>query len=338
MPTHISLSMSRVRLVPFRFSVRDWSPFNGRACRGFRSAMRPSPAQPGLARPGPARAPLAPLPTPCAPPPPDPFASFDFSRAATSLSLYRGALGFGDSDRRSWIPEVTSPPFSSLSLSLPFSSLHTPRLLSPARAPVAPARLAPAAPAWLAPARPGGGPPLPLPGVAAFGPDSATPPLLPSPAAARLPLLPFPTAARPRPPLLPPRGGAARPRPCSLPRRRGPARPCPNLHGGAASPAPCLAPARGPAPGVRSPAPAQRPRPRHGVPSPGTASRPGARSRPPAAVPASPPARGPLPPARGLGPLCAASRPPARLAWPRRGLTLPRLPQRVPVCAAPRTR
>jgi hypothetical protein len=31
--------MSRVRLIPFQFSVRDWSPFNGRACRGFRSAM-----------------------------------------------------------------------------------------------------------------------------------------------------------------------------------------------------------------------------------------------------------------------------------------------------------
>jgi hypothetical protein len=31
--------MSRVRLVPSRISVRDGSPFNGRACRGFRSAM-----------------------------------------------------------------------------------------------------------------------------------------------------------------------------------------------------------------------------------------------------------------------------------------------------------
>jgi hypothetical protein len=66
-----------------------------------------------------------------APPPPDLFGSFDFSRAVTSLSLSRGALGFGDGDRRSWIPEVSSPPFSSVSLflSLPF--------FSPARAPTA---------------------------------------------------------------------------------------------------------------------------------------------------------------------------------------------------------
>jgi hypothetical protein len=31
--------MLRVRLVPSRFSVRNWSPFDGRVCRGFRSAM-----------------------------------------------------------------------------------------------------------------------------------------------------------------------------------------------------------------------------------------------------------------------------------------------------------
>jgi hypothetical protein len=31
--------MSRVRLVPFRILVRDLIPFNGQACRGFRSAM-----------------------------------------------------------------------------------------------------------------------------------------------------------------------------------------------------------------------------------------------------------------------------------------------------------
>jgi hypothetical protein len=29
----------RVRFVLSRFSVRDWSLFNGRACRGFRSTM-----------------------------------------------------------------------------------------------------------------------------------------------------------------------------------------------------------------------------------------------------------------------------------------------------------
>jgi hypothetical protein len=31
--------MSYVRLVLFRFSTRDWSLFNGRVCRGFRSAL-----------------------------------------------------------------------------------------------------------------------------------------------------------------------------------------------------------------------------------------------------------------------------------------------------------
>jgi hypothetical protein len=35
--------MSRVRLILFRISVRDWIPFNGRACRGFRSTVWPSP-------------------------------------------------------------------------------------------------------------------------------------------------------------------------------------------------------------------------------------------------------------------------------------------------------
>jgi hypothetical protein len=63
----------------------------------------------GPARPGPARAPLVPLPTPCAPPPLDPFVSFDFSRAITSLSLFhlslspRGALGFGIEIAGVWI-------------------------------------------------------------------------------------------------------------------------------------------------------------------------------------------------------------------------------------------
>jgi hypothetical protein len=43
----------------------------------------------------------------------------------------RGALGFGDGDRRSWIPEVSSPPLSYLSLFLflPFPSLRLPLLL-----------------------------------------------------------------------------------------------------------------------------------------------------------------------------------------------------------------
>jgi hypothetical protein len=101
--------ISRVRLVPFQISVRDWIPFSGRVCRGFRSALWPSLAQPGTVWPGPVR---APLPSPCARPipPPDPFVSFDFSRAVTSLSLFhlslspRGALGVWSQDRRNLDP------------------------------------------------------------------------------------------------------------------------------------------------------------------------------------------------------------------------------------------
>jgi hypothetical protein len=101
--------MLRVRLVPFRFLVRDWSPFNGRACRGFRSAMRPSPAQPGLVRPGLARsgprAPSAPAHPMRAPLPqihlPHLISPTQQPLSLPSLSLSRGALGFGDGDRRS---------------------------------------------------------------------------------------------------------------------------------------------------------------------------------------------------------------------------------------------
>ena len=64
----------------------------------------------GPVRPDPAYAPLAPLPSPCAPPSPDPFGSFDFSRAVTSLSFFhlslslpRGALGFGVKIAGIWI-------------------------------------------------------------------------------------------------------------------------------------------------------------------------------------------------------------------------------------------
>jgi hypothetical protein len=95
--------MLHVRLVPSRFSVRDWSLFDGRACRGFRPAkwLGPNPARPGPVRPGPAlRAPGAPS---------SPLSLIWISRAATSLphlslSPSRGALGFGVKNRRSWIP------------------------------------------------------------------------------------------------------------------------------------------------------------------------------------------------------------------------------------------
>jgi hypothetical protein len=107
----------------------------------IRDATQPGPARPGPARSGP-HAPSAPAHPMCAPLPPDPFASFDFSRAATSLSHLSLSLlwcpRFGDSYRRSWIPEVRSPPFSSLSLSpSPSPSLPCTRhpLLPCARAP-----------------------------------------------------------------------------------------------------------------------------------------------------------------------------------------------------------
>jgi hypothetical protein len=187
--------MSRVRLVPFRISVRDWILFSGRACRGFRSAMWPSPARSGP------RAPGAPCPPHERPPLPDLFGSFDFSHAVTSLSLShlslsRGALGFGDGDRRSWIPEVSSPPLPS-----PLSPSSSPSPSSPLRA-------CPLQPSCAAPV--------------------ARPAPTPSPAAARPRPCSLPAATRPRPsssprsgpgpgdgPLraVPASGGAARPGP-----------------------------------------------------------------------------------------------------------------------------
>jgi hypothetical protein len=183
MPNHISLSdfvLNRVRcLVSFQiFASRiDFRSVVVHAT-GFWPAMQPSPAgpdptQPSPARPSSARAPLA---------PPGPFLSFDFSRAATSLSpislsLSRGALGFGDVDRRSWIPEVSSPPFSSLSL--PFSPLRA-RPLQPLRAaPLRPRRAA----------RPALAPPM-----AAPTPGDVPPRRGPAPCAQSHP------SARPRPP------------------------------------------------------------------------------------------------------------------------------------------
>jgi hypothetical protein len=131
----------------------------------------------GPARPGPARAPLAPLPFPCAPPFQDPFGSFDFSRAVTSLSFFhlslspRGALGFGVEIAGIWIPggEVfPSPSLLSLSLSLPSSSpgraRPTPRAprRAPSAAPVRPPTAAPALPRRPAPP-PAAAPPPPPP-------------------------------------------------------------------------------------------------------------------------------------------------------------------------------
>jgi hypothetical protein len=157
MSNHISLSdfvLNRVRcLVSFRILLREMI-FDLWLCvpRGFdpwcslvqpKCPTRPDPAQPSPAQLGP-RAPGTPC-SPCAPL--VPFLSFDFSRVASSLSPIslspRGALGFGDGDRRSWIPEVSSPPFSSLSLflflPLPFPA-RTPFFYPACAPPVAPRR------------------------------------------------------------------------------------------------------------------------------------------------------------------------------------------------------
>jgi hypothetical protein len=229
--------MSRVRLVPFRF----WFTI------GFRLVVmcvvgfdpRCGPAQPG-----PARAPLAPcaIPIRAPPPSPDPFVSFDFSRAVTSLSLFHlslsphGALGFGVEIAGIWIPGGEFSPSPSLSLS---------RLSLPFFSPARPARrLGPHAPCAASRPRarraPGRAPsPTPSCAVAA-----ARPRRVPLPAPAPAPRPPRPPRARrrptPRPPLTVPCFGElgarapSRPRPtpaspsaAPLPRRlasRAPAR------------------------------------------------------------------------------------------------------------------
>jgi hypothetical protein len=162
--------------------------------RDLARSVRPGPAWPG---PGP-RAPGA-LPLPIRVPPP--FSSFlPFNSPAHQLpflhlspSSPRGALGFGDDDRQIWIPEVSSPPLLSLSLSLflPFSPLRAPSSLPCAR-PLAPQRVTPPFPSRA------------LPSVRLLG-AAARP--LPSPLARRRPSSP------------------ARPRPTSQARRVAPSRP-----------------------------------------------------------------------------------------------------------------
>jgi hypothetical protein len=132
---------------------------------GFLPAVRPSPVS--------ARAPLAPVPSPCARPLPWSLSLISIlpcsNLSLSHLSLSpRGALGFGDGDRRSWPRgELPSP---SLSLSSPPPLLLPPHGL-PARAPGglrAPPRrfprVAPGAPLAWPPARalPSGGPWQPL--------------------------------------------------------------------------------------------------------------------------------------------------------------------------------
>jgi hypothetical protein len=125
----------------YRFRFAFGIPISGCACREILTcdATQPGPARPGPAWPGPgSRAPGA-LPLPIRAPPP--FSSFlSFNSPAQQLPLLHlslfspcGALGFGDGNRRIWIPEVSSPPLS-LSRFLPFSPLRmTPPFPSRAR-------------------------------------------------------------------------------------------------------------------------------------------------------------------------------------------------------------
>jgi hypothetical protein len=107
----------------------------------------------------------------------------DFPRSNLSLPLPslspRGALGLGDGDHRNLDPEVSSPPFSSLSPSLPLPPLspYARPLFSPLRARV--------------PARRRGTPPCPSPSPS----DAGVAPPLRSPTALGPPLLPGPPAS-----------------------------------------------------------------------------------------------------------------------------------------------
>jgi hypothetical protein len=153
---------SRVRLVLSWISIRDWSPFEGRACRGFRSAKWPGPTQPNPAQPGPVW-PGPPAPGHPGPPPPRPLllslSHLDFPRSNLPLPLPplspRGALGFGVEIAGIWIPggEFSPPlPLPLSLLPLPFfpcapspapvaaPSLHAPGAASSLRAPAAASR------------------------------------------------------------------------------------------------------------------------------------------------------------------------------------------------------
>jgi hypothetical protein len=247
-----------------------------------------APTKPSLVRPGPAR--------PWRPPPMRPLLSslshLDFPHSNLPLPLPplspHGALGIGNDDHRNLDPEVSSPPlpFSSLSLSLLFSPCARPLFSLHARDPALPCSAA---------ARPRPSP----------GPRRARP-------------RPPPTRRRrgPRPPLL--GGGAAPPLP-RPPARATPPSPCPRRW---------TPPLSLPAVVTPTPPPCSRAAAPRLLCSPGVApARPrrGHRCSPrrsPWRGSAWPPAR----PWRGLGPLRAASRPSAWLAWPWRGLALPRLP------------
>jgi hypothetical protein len=183
--------------------------FNGRARRGFRSAKWPSPTRSGPVRPACPRRPTPPLPM-------RPLLLFlshlDFPRSHLPLPLPPlspcGALGIGDDDHRNLDPEVSSPPFSSLSLPLSLSLLFSPPARAPSSFPCARAR--PCAAARPSPPRRAPVPP-PLCGGAAARPS-------PSPATARPRRGLRPPARRPGPSVRSPVLGAA-PAPARSPLR-----------------------------------------------------------------------------------------------------------------------
>jgi hypothetical protein len=192
--------MLRVRLVPFRISIRDLIPFSGRACCGFRSAKWLGPTQPSSARPC---APLAPTP------PMRPLLSLshlDFPRSNLPLPLPT-LSPWCPRDWRQRSPEfgprgeLPSPPLL-LSLSLPL-----PPLLPPARALSFPCSRAPL-PSPLA----GGAAPPPPPPCLRWRAAAPPPPCLRWRAAAPPPPCPWRRAAAPALPS--PRRRAA-PAPCS---------------------------------------------------------------------------------------------------------------------------
>jgi hypothetical protein len=134
MPRHFSCLMLCLIACVAQSRFTNWFPSCGCACHGIltRGAAQPSPAL--------AHAPLAPCPSPCAPLPWSLSAHSILPRTTPSLSrlsLPRGALGFGDGDRRIWIPGVSSPSLSILPLLPP---LPYPRALPWPRAPQAPSR------------------------------------------------------------------------------------------------------------------------------------------------------------------------------------------------------
>jgi hypothetical protein len=235
MPNHISLShfvLNRVRcLVSFRVSFRElFSDLWLSVPRGF--DPRCGPAQPDPTQPSSARTP------PCL------FLLFDFSRAATSLSLSRGDLGFGDViagvGPRGELPSLPSPSLSSSpppllrprrglrarpcaapSCALPCAALARPSLLSPGGAP----RPSPARPAWPPRALHGGSPRRPCVAPSARPPWRLARPHALPPGLAPLralacpggsPCASVPAGPMPRQHLRVPRCGLACPAACSV--------------------------------------------------------------------------------------------------------------------------